>query len=476
MKVALYPRVSTQEQAKEGYSIGEQIERMQQYCALMNWDVYRIYTDPGFSGGNTNRPGLQALIADVKAGKVEKVVVYKLDRLSRSQLDTLYLIEKVFLANNVDFVSISEQFDTGTPFGKAMIGILAVFAQLEREQIKERMKLGRDARAKEGKYHGGGKLPIGYDYVDGQLIVNPYEALQIQKIYQYTLEGLNPYAIVRKLEDGGYKHHCGNWSDITVRNVLRSRIYIGYIQYGGNYYQGLHEPIIKESDYWAVQEIMKTKSVQYSVYNRRPGKSNTYLGGFLYCKQCGAKYSKFHVTVKKNDKFYEYNKYTCNSRSARKDYLVKNRSCKNKHWEVDELTNLVFDEIRKLALEPDLITNLSEEKGSEESAILQAEIEKVDKQISKYLDLYSLDEIPVKILQDKIIELNQKKEALEDEIEKIRILNQSKTNRSEALQAVQSFNEVLENGTFEEIRSILTILIEKIELDNDDIDIHWNFI
>ena len=157
MRVALYPRVSTQEQAKEGYSIGEQIERLTDYCKAMRWEVYKIYTDPGYSGGNTDRPGLQEMIKDVEAGLIDKVVVYKLDRLSRSQLDTLYLIEKVFLANGTDFVSMSENFDTSTPFGRAMIGILAVFAQLEREQIKERMGMGKEDALDAGKLCPAGR-------------------------------------------------------------------------------------------------------------------------------------------------------------------------------------------------------------------------------------------------------------------------------------------------------------------------------
>ena len=110
----------------------------------------------------------------------DKVVVYKLDRLSRSQRDTLTLLEEIFNANSVDFVSMSENFDTSTPFGRATIGILAVFAQLEREQIKERMSMGRDARAKSGGWMGSYHIPIGYDYLDGKLQINPYEAMQIR--------------------------------------------------------------------------------------------------------------------------------------------------------------------------------------------------------------------------------------------------------------------------------------------------------
>lgn len=115
----LYIRVSTEAQAEEGYSIGAQQERLEAYCRAMGWKNYQLYIDPGFSGSNLNRPKMQQLIADVQAGKVCAVVVYKLDRLSRSQKDTLYLIEDIFIPNDVAFVSLNENIDTGTPYGRA---------------------------------------------------------------------------------------------------------------------------------------------------------------------------------------------------------------------------------------------------------------------------------------------------------------------------------------------------------------------
>lgn len=146
--VAIYVRVSTQEQANEGYSIDSQIDRLNSYCKARDWAVHKIYKDAGFSGANIERPALNELMRDIKDKRVNLVLVFKLDRLSRSQKDTLYLIEDVFLKNDVDFVSISENFDTSTAFGRAMIGILSVFAQLEREQIRERTSIGRKERAK----------------------------------------------------------------------------------------------------------------------------------------------------------------------------------------------------------------------------------------------------------------------------------------------------------------------------------------
>ena len=147
-KVAIYVRVSTTSQVDEGYSIDEQKAKLTSYCEIKDWNIYDIYTDGGFSGSNTERPALEQLIRDAKRKLFDTVLVYKLDRLSRSQKDTLYLIEDVFLENDIEFVSLLENFDTSTPFGKAMIGLLSVFAQLEREQIKERMQLGKLGRAK----------------------------------------------------------------------------------------------------------------------------------------------------------------------------------------------------------------------------------------------------------------------------------------------------------------------------------------
>lgn len=184
-KVAIYVRVSTTSQADEGYSIDEQKAKLTSYCDIKDWNIYEIYTDGGFSGSNTERPALEQLIRDAKRKLFDTVLVYKLDRLSRSQKDTLYLIEDVFLENNIEFVSLLENFDTSTPFGKAMIGLLSVFAQLEREQIKERMQLGKLGRAKSGKSMQWAKTSYGYDYIKetGTLSVNPYQALIVRKMF-----------------------------------------------------------------------------------------------------------------------------------------------------------------------------------------------------------------------------------------------------------------------------------------------------
>ena len=149
-KAAIYIRVSTDFQAEEGYSIEAQKEQLTAYCVSKGIKNYDYYIDGGWSGSNIERPEMERLMKDVKDGKISHVIVYKLDRLSRSQKDTLYLIEDLFMPNNVDFVSLTELLDTSTPMGRAMIGILAAFAQLERENIKFRLNSGRQLYIEKG--------------------------------------------------------------------------------------------------------------------------------------------------------------------------------------------------------------------------------------------------------------------------------------------------------------------------------------
>ena len=159
IKAGLYARVSTDIQL-EGYSIDAQKEFLLNYAKAKEFTEYEYYVDGGYSGKDLERPAIQKLIRDVKEHKIDCVIVFKLDRISRSQKDTLYLIEEVFNKYNVGFVSVRENFDTTTPFGKAMVGVLSIFAQLERETILERTKIGIQKRAENGYWKGGGKVSI----------------------------------------------------------------------------------------------------------------------------------------------------------------------------------------------------------------------------------------------------------------------------------------------------------------------------
>ena len=177
MNIAGYVRVSSDAQT-ENYSIPQQQKAIQQYCDLKGWDLIKTYVDGGYSGANTDRPALTELLDNLALYDV--VLVFKLDRLSRSQRDVLLLID-IFDKSKVKFVSIQENFDTSTPLGLAMVGMLSTFAQLEREQIKERMALGRKGRTEKGLWRAGSNVPTGYDYIDGHLVIREDEAIQIRK-------------------------------------------------------------------------------------------------------------------------------------------------------------------------------------------------------------------------------------------------------------------------------------------------------
>ena len=483
IKVALYPRVSSHEQV-EGYSIGEQIERLTKYCEAMEWEIFKIYTDPGYSGGNTDRPGLQEMIKDVRAGKVQKVVVYKLDRLSRSQKDTMLLIEDEFLAHGVDFVSMSENFDTSTPFGRAMIGILAVFAQLERENIKERTMIGKEARAKEGKWGGGSSEPIGYDYdpITDMLEVNEYEKMQILEAVDLFLKGIPLRAICRIFKSKGYVYRgrskkTHDWDPQRLKYVFANKVYLGYIRYGEEWYKGDHTPILDEETFNKMSKLLSQRAEKFAIHVKKTRTQSSYLGGMLYCKHCGARYAKQTGSTRKDGSKLYY--YCCYSRNKRVPKMIKDPNCNNKHWKLDELDEIIINEIKKLATDPDYFHAIRKSKGSETNStnkvqVIEAELKNIDEQISRFMDLYGIGKFTIDQVSNKIDPLNEQRKGLEKELESLNVTSEE-MDETTTLEIATSFADVLDRGDLHEIRLVIESLIYYIEIDNDDIYIHWKF-
>lgn len=463
MKVALYIRVSTIEQVEHGWSIGEQAERLRKYSESMDWTVYKIYTDAGFSGKDTERPALQEMISDIK--KFDKVVVYKLDRLSRSQKDTLNLIEDVFLKNNVDFVSMSENFDTSTPFGRFMIGILSTFAQLERETIKERMMMGKSARAKNGKWHGG-HAPFGYETVDGALVVDETKKDIVIEIFDRYISGEPFRSIERDMKERHIMTNQGSpLTNKVIKYIVSNKAYIGYNRHKDEWIKGEHEPIIDIETFEKAEKRLNDAHMRYSVDGIKYGCNTSYLGGLLYCKQCGARYFKCQSGTKKYGIFQNYE---CYSRRKTVPSMIKNPNCKNKIWRREELEKIVFDEIRKLALDPELIQE-SKPKRNEDGT--QKEINSINKQINRYLKLYGVGKIETDDLDKVVIPLEERRNSLMQQLKP----SEERISEEDAREKVLTFADVLECGDFNDIRAILEALIDRIEIDNEDIDIYWNF-
>lgn len=465
-KVAIYIRVSTTDQAEKGYSIEGQKERLISFAKAKDWNIYDIYVDGGFSGSNLDRPGMNKLLEDIK--EFDVVLVYKLDRLSRSQKDTLYLIEEKFLPNNVDFVSVQETLDTTSPFGKAMIGILSVFAQLERETITERMKLGRRERAKLGMWHGGGSDPLGYDYdmENDKLVVNDYEAMQVREIYDMFLSGTSKNKINQYLVEKGYTIKGRKWSKAhvtVISRILENELYIGKIKFGGEVFEGKHQPIIDEDKFNKIQRIIKK---EYSRYYKNKGKF--LLTRLLYCGNCGARYNTHQVPTGKKDgpKYYQY--YICYSRSKSNKKFIMDPNCKNKNWRVDKLDKLIYDKINQIKLDEKQIkkrANLKEIKID-----YTDKIKDIDKQIERLMDLYQQGTIPTSIISERIEGLYKEKKSLEN-IE----APQEETNLVDVKYTLDNFDIVWDHGTMEEKKRIVSTLINKIIIHDNDIEIEWAF-
>ena len=245
-KSCVYTRVSSDEQVK-GFSLEEQERMCKAAIEAKGWTYICTYSDPGISGRTMNRPGLKAMIDAIKNDEIQAVFIYKLDRLSRKQRDTMTIIEDVITANDVALVSLNETLDTSTPWGRAMIGILSSFNQMESENIQMRTSMGRQAKANKGGY-AGGKPPLGYKAVDGVLTVVPEEAEIVRLIFRLKDEGGTLIGIANELNKRGYRTKKGyEFKHSAIQNILKNEeTYRGHYRYGiGNFTKNQHEPILK---------------------------------------------------------------------------------------------------------------------------------------------------------------------------------------------------------------------------------------
>ena len=474
-KVAIYIRVSTTSQVEEGYSIEEQKDKLEAYCKIKDWSVYKVYTDGGFSGSNTNRPAIEQLIKDAKKRKFDTVLVYKLDRLSRSQKDTLYLIEDIFIKNNIAFLSLQENFDTSTPFGKAMIGLLSVFAQLEREQIKERMQLGKLGRAKAGKSMMWAKTSYGYDYhkETGTVTINPAQSLTIKFMFKSYLSGRSITKLRDDLNDKYPKPIP--WNYRAVRMILGNPVYCGYNQFMGEIYKGTHEPIISKETYDKVQEELKIRQrTALENNNPRPFQAKYILSGISQCGYCGAPLKLLMGMVRKDGT--RFIRYECHQRHPRKTKGVtvynNNVKCDSGFYEKDALENYVLTEISKLQDDTGYLDKIFSGDNAEtiDRESYKKQIEELSKKLSRLNDLYIDDRITLEELQSKSAEFISMRATLETELENDPALRRDKrkADMRELLNAEKVFSM-----DYESQKVLVRGLINKVKVTAEDIVINW---
>lgn len=307
MRAALYIRVSTEDQAKEGYSIEAQKDSLTKYALNEDWDIVDYYIDDGYSAKDMNRPQLQRLIQDIRSKKVDIVLVHKLDRLTRSVRDLYSLLEE-FEKYNCAFYSRQERFDITTTMGRAMLGMLGIFAQWERETIAERVYTGMEQKHLSGERNGA-IAPMGYDLIDGKLVPNK-DADFVRRLFKMYLEHKGILTITRLINQEGY-----NFNAKTIYYILMNPVYCGKIRW--NYRKngkltekeiivdGDHEPLISEEEFNRVQQI---RGFRKSL--KKAATSEYSFSGVLFCGRCG----KPMIGGKKNLKKGEYRFYRCSSR------------------------------------------------------------------------------------------------------------------------------------------------------------------
>ena len=347
LRCAVYTRKSTEEGLDmEFNSLDAQREACESYVASQKAEGWLLlpdhYDDGGFSGGTLERPALQRLTADIEAGRVDVVVVYKIDRLSRSLMDFAKLVE-VFDRNDVTFVSVTQSFNTTTSMGRLTLNILLSFAQFEREVIGERIRDKFAASRKKGMWIGGW-APLGYDIKDRKLIINEAEAATVLALFQRFLRVGSMTKVVVALRSEGMTTKGGKPVDKGyIYRILNNRVYLGEAVHKGIAYPGEHEGIIDQSLWDRARDILRESPRKRAMHTR--AQTPALFKGLIF-GPTGVAMSPAHT--RRNGKLYRYYVST--------DVLKRgSTTCPIRRVPAAEVENAVIDQLRGLLRAPEIV-------------------------------------------------------------------------------------------------------------------------
>ncbi|MFC4321726.1 recombinase family protein [Litchfieldia salsa] len=480
MKVALYVRVSTEEQADEGYSIEGQIKALTEYCHRNNFEIVEKYKDEGISGKSMNRPALNQLLNDCTNKKFNLVLVWKYSRLSRKQKDFLNIIDHLE-QHDVKFYSVSEAFDTSTPMGMAMLQIFGTFAELEGNQIVENVKMGMTQRAKEGKFNGGSML--GYKSVNKELVIVKSEAEIVRRIFSMYVDGKGYKAIASKLNHEGYKTKRNKAFSITsVRTIITNPAYAGFIRFnqvtdwsdkrrkGTNknpiIVKGNHEPIIDIGVWDKAQAILKQKSY-------KPTK--TFTGHFplttlLRCPDCGHGMIGHHNKKSKNSNEY-IRYYQCGNFHSKGSAICRSNSVR-----ADYAEEYVFKRLEEVTSNPSILKSIVDgvnakigthkEPLRKQLTYTEEQLTLNQKNLNKYFSLFDNDRISADIMQSKIDSLAEERKVLQARLNEIKQQLEQPTIKElsydKIYHSLKAFSKVLPKVSPEKQKHFLHSIINKI--------------
>lgn len=480
------------------------VESQVEFCKreVIGEDI-KVYTDKGYSGKNTDRPAFQEMMADITAGKIRRVIVYRLDRISRSVLDFASVID-VFQKHGVDFVSTMEKFDTGTPIGKAMLMIVMIFAQLERETIQQRVIDAYSSRSKRGFYMGG-KVPYGFrlkETVIDEIRTKMYEPVPeetaiIERIFSMYAQPQTSFGdIVRWLDERQVKKRNGEpFSRSRIRDLVVNPVYVradyrlyefykaqgtiienrpedfigtnGAYLYSGNErkrktvsLQGHtlvlapHEGLIP-SDTW-----IKCRSKCLS--NTRVAKpikaKATWLAGKVKCAHCGYALSAkvYHCKTKADNRYY-----LCNNK-------YNTGGCNFGSLDADLVDEIVFEEMRKKLAEFHTLTKQKQESCDLQTIKLKTRIETIDQEIGSLLDKIPLANGAVmEYINNRVAVLDVEKKELYAEI--VRLTE----GKGYSLEKITGYLDNWEKISMGDKLTVVDSLIESIYASQEKIKINW---
>lgn len=498
-RVALYARVSTEEQALQGYSITAQRAAINQYCSLYNKVVVDEYVDAGISGKSiAKRPELKRMLKELTMGKFDEVVVWKLNRLSRNTKDFLEIYEALE-KNNIAFISLSENFDTSNPMGKFALQMLAAVGELERNTIVENVNLGLTQRARMGLHSGGRAL--GYGIVPStarpgknDMVIIESEAIIVRKIYRLFCEGKGFYQIAEILNQEGYKTIRGNpFSLQCVREIIDNPLYKGYVRYarykkwsekrrkGKNpdpiIVKGIHEPIVSE-ELWEMAASIR-RNTETKQGHTKVNKSQNIISGILRCPICGASMVVGWSTTKlKSGEKRRYRYYACaNYKNKGKSY------CKCNAVNADKAEQYVIDKITEFISNPKLIEDVFKKiksRSGEEAAKtkdilaeIKTKLTDIDRRKTSIMDLYLDGQYDRDKLDQRMAELNRNEKFLLKEMNKILTeadVISTGINIEYIAKALGNFREVMSYTPPEQKQLLLRTLIEKITVKDGNVD------
>ncbi len=481
----IYARVSTEEQASEGYSIEAQKQLLYAYAKQRNIQIIDEYIDEGRSGKSIDgRPQMQRLLKDSKNGEFHAVITYKLDRLARKTRDSLEIVETLE-RHNVQLMSYSESIDTTTPGGKMFYTVMSSVAEMERATIIDRVKMGMNQRANQGMWNGG--IVLGYNVVNKELSVNEDEAKIVKEIFLLASKGHGYKKIAYEMNKREYKTKKNkDFSIATIKGILENPIYIGKIRFnqhenwsekrrkGKNktplIKDGIHDPIIEIELWNQVQQKLKTRSF-------RPALSTKpyFLGRLLRCPECG--YGMTAAKARgKNGK--QYRLYQCGQ------YKNKGRTACQAHTiNADKAEQYVIDELKRVVTLPyfveKLVDKMNNERLNAESPLLEEKKRLVNnkRKTEKHLDnlvTLLMDDTDLKdIYSKKMLEQKNQLTTIENRIDNVEKELQSISKDpidAEALtNLLKNIDTLLDQADATEKKELLSLFVKDIQISKEKV-------